>query len=244
MGKVTSTSATAVTAQPKRRDRIIDVAIRLFTTTEYEDVSVEEICRQADVAKGLVFYHFRDKRGLFAAAAERISNEMVTFQQPSPSENTPTLLMYGFLRRHFEYVRMYPQRFSLLMMADRANAEVRDTVVEIRRRAVSVMFTSLGCPVNPPPRLRQAIQGYLGFVDTVTIDWLAHLDTEVDEVVDLCVQSLVAAVRAANGRLFDVETELEALAQVSLTSEKRGRPDTGAPARRSRSTRPVAGAPG
>jgi AcrR family transcriptional regulator len=210
------------TTSSRRRDRIVDVAISLFAAMEYEDVSVDEICRQADVAKGLVFYYFGDKRGLFATAVEQVSSEMVAFQQSIRDENTPTLRVQGYIERHFEYVQRSPKRFGLLIATDRGNAEIRETVAMIRRQAATTVARSLGCPVNPPTRLRQAIRAWIGFVDAVTLDWLAHRDTEISDMVDLCVQALVAAVRAASGYRFDFDTELEALTQVSLTSEPWG----------------------
>ena len=56
------------------RKRILSAAKRLFAETGYEDTSVEQIAVVADVAKGTVFAHFRDKTNLLAAAG---SEEMV-----------------------------------------------------------------------------------------------------------------------------------------------------------------------
>ncbi len=50
------------------RERILSAAKRLFAQAGYEQTSVEQIAGEADVAKGTVFAHFRDKTNLLAAA--------------------------------------------------------------------------------------------------------------------------------------------------------------------------------
>ena len=50
------------------RERILSAAKHLFAQTGYEQTSVEQIAKDADVAKGTVFAHFRDKTNLLAAA--------------------------------------------------------------------------------------------------------------------------------------------------------------------------------
>jgi AcrR family transcriptional regulator len=58
----------AVARQAARRERIIAVAMRHFAERGYEEVRIEEIAREADVAKGAVFGYFGSKAGLFLAA--------------------------------------------------------------------------------------------------------------------------------------------------------------------------------
>jgi AcrR family transcriptional regulator len=235
---MTQSQAEAVPVRQKRRDRIVDVAVDLFSTLEYEDVSVDELCRQAGVAKGLAFYHFGDKRGIFAAAVHRVWEELIAYQQPLPEEDTPTARMHGYLHRHFAYVERHPRRFSILMVPTHGSADVRETVVTLRWQAAAEIAASLACPTDPAPRLRQAIYSWIGFVDCTALDWLAHRDTDVDHMTDLCTQALIAAVRAANGLVFDFEAELEALAQLTRAPQPQVakanfRPKTGAKSRKS-----------
>jgi AcrR family transcriptional regulator len=215
-----------------RRDRIVAVALRMFSEFDYESVSMDELCRQAEVAKGLAFYHFGDKRGLFAAAAERAWQEMIVHQQPRPDEATASQRMKGYLRRHFEYVVQHPTRYRNMMSTVGSNVEVRDVIGTVERHAVSRIVVTLGCPANPPPRLRLAINGWAAFLDGVTLDWLDHRDTEIEDLVVVCVQSLVAAVRAAEGHIFDPGAELDALSQVSLDDGPDGESATGTAVRR------------
>lgn len=199
----------------RRKDRILGTAMRMFAEQDFEDVSIDDLCREADVAKGLIFYHFQDKRGLYAAALQHVWREYVYYQQPGPGEDTPVARVYSHLRRHFEFVERNPKLFAMLMRDDHASAEGREILRAQRNRAGAIVASDLGCPINPPPRLRQAIYAWNGMVDSVTEDWLTHRDTHIDDLVDLCVQSLVAVVRAASDRYFDFDSEVTALAHVA-----------------------------
>jgi len=58
----------ATARQAARREQIVRVAMRHFAERGYEDVRIDEIAREADVAKGAVFGYFDSKAGLFLAA--------------------------------------------------------------------------------------------------------------------------------------------------------------------------------
>jgi AcrR family transcriptional regulator len=58
----------ATARQAARQQQIVRVAMRHFAERGYEDVRIEEIAREADVAKGAVFGYFDSKAGLFLAA--------------------------------------------------------------------------------------------------------------------------------------------------------------------------------
>ena len=47
--------------------RILDAAVKLFSTRGFSDASVDEICEQAGVSKGAFYHHFESKQALFLA---------------------------------------------------------------------------------------------------------------------------------------------------------------------------------
>jgi TetR/AcrR family transcriptional regulator len=58
----------AAARQAARQEQIVRVAMRHFAERGYQDVRIEEIAREAGVAKGAVFGYFGSKAGLFLAA--------------------------------------------------------------------------------------------------------------------------------------------------------------------------------
>jgi AcrR family transcriptional regulator len=54
-----------------KRERIVDVALRLFAERGYGACRAEDVARTAGIAKGSVFQHFGTKEGLFLAAYKK-----------------------------------------------------------------------------------------------------------------------------------------------------------------------------
>jgi AcrR family transcriptional regulator len=59
------------------RDLIVSEARTLFTAKGYAGTSIEEIARQAGVAKGALYHHFNGKDTLFRAVYEAVQTEAV-----------------------------------------------------------------------------------------------------------------------------------------------------------------------
>ena len=49
------------------RSRIISSAVKLFSTRGYNDASVDDICKDAEISKGAFYHHFESKQALFLA---------------------------------------------------------------------------------------------------------------------------------------------------------------------------------
>src|ERR1700758_2438209 len=58
----------ATARQAARQEQIVRVAMRHFAERGYDGVRIDEIAREAGVAKGAVFGYFTSKDGLFLAA--------------------------------------------------------------------------------------------------------------------------------------------------------------------------------
>ncbi|WP_114765058.1 TetR/AcrR family transcriptional regulator [Vibrio rhodolitus] len=56
-----------------KKDQIITVALKLFAKNGFEKTSVSAICEEAEVSKGLVFHHFKNKNELLREVFNYIS---------------------------------------------------------------------------------------------------------------------------------------------------------------------------
>jgi AcrR family transcriptional regulator len=82
----------------RRHHSLIETAFRLFLERGWEGVSVDEIARQAGVAKGFIYARYPDKAALFVGAIERLMEEaMGTLQlgEPLPEDVEEGLCVFG-----------------------------------------------------------------------------------------------------------------------------------------------------
>ena len=109
-------------------NRVLDVALELFTERSYEDVSVGEIARQAKVAKRTVLRRFGSKEALFLAAMERGGREEMHARDAAPVGDVAGAVANAV--EHYE--RWGANRLRLLSQEDRIAVVAQD--VEIGRR--------------------------------------------------------------------------------------------------------------
>src|ERR671922_1674567 len=60
------------------RAKLVGVARELFAERGYAGVGTEEIVRRAQVTRGALYHHFRDKKDLFRAVHEELERDLVS----------------------------------------------------------------------------------------------------------------------------------------------------------------------
>ncbi|MEU6040272.1 TetR/AcrR family transcriptional regulator [Actinomadura sp. NPDC047616] len=60
------------------RDRLLDIALRLFAEHGYEGTSIEAVLAETQVSRGALYHHFPGKDALFAAVLERVETGVGT----------------------------------------------------------------------------------------------------------------------------------------------------------------------
>src|SRR5258707_13413797 len=60
-----------------KQDRILDAAQRLFVRYGVKRTSVDDIVREAGIAKGTLYLYYDSKNALFAAVAARVCTKLI-----------------------------------------------------------------------------------------------------------------------------------------------------------------------
>jgi AcrR family transcriptional regulator len=75
----------------RTRREIYDAAMRLFGASGYKDVTIEAICREADVARTTFFAHFPSKSALLHEYSREITARFLELPQPEEASITDRL---------------------------------------------------------------------------------------------------------------------------------------------------------
>jgi TetR/AcrR family transcriptional regulator, fatty acid metabolism regulator protein len=59
---------------PQIRDRILDVALDVFSRKGYRDTHLDEIAAKADTSEGSIFFHFASKEQIFLALIDQFAD--------------------------------------------------------------------------------------------------------------------------------------------------------------------------
>lgn len=63
-------------AKQKTTGALLKIARKHFTQHGYYDVSLEKIAEEAEVTRGAVYHHFKNKQGLFLAVLETVQKDI------------------------------------------------------------------------------------------------------------------------------------------------------------------------
>jgi TetR/AcrR family transcriptional regulator len=94
----------------KTRAAILKAALEEFAHEGVTGARTDEIARRAGVNKALIYYYFKDKEGLYAAALEQVFSglheRVATVLQRADLPPRERLLLYA--RTHFDYIASAP----------------------------------------------------------------------------------------------------------------------------------------
>jgi AcrR family transcriptional regulator len=68
------------------RERILQTAVRIFAEKSFEGSRIEEIAREANVPKSLIYYHFRSKDEILEVLTKNFMDEYMTIIESSVNE--------------------------------------------------------------------------------------------------------------------------------------------------------------
>lgn len=109
-------------------NRVLDVAVALFTERPYDDVSLDDVAERAQVAKRTVLRRFGSKEELFVAAMERAGEEEMRRRDEAPVGD-----LAGAVANVIDHYERFAQnRLRMLSQEDRIPVVAEN--VEIGRR--------------------------------------------------------------------------------------------------------------
>lgn len=147
-------------------NRVLDVALQLFTDHPYEAVSLEDIAAKASVTKRTVLRRFATKEALFFAAMERAGREEMRRRDEAPVGDVPAAVTN--VLEHYE--RFGANRLRVL--AEEDSIPVVAEVVAAGRRFhwswVERTFAPLLEPITDQAERRRRTAGLVALTDVYT----------------------------------------------------------------------------
>jgi AcrR family transcriptional regulator len=199
-------------ARGERRAALVAVAAELFAHKPYDDIYINDIAEAAGVAHGLLFYHFKDKRGLYLAVVEKVLQEILDLHKPRQGERTKEERFRGLFRRQIEYRRNNVHTMLALMRAGGQDPELDRLFERGRRAGAEFVLEMLDLDTEPPPPLRVAIRGIMGMFDEATADWFTHDcdlgDAEFEQLVYAAAVAVLTTVQSVREDVYAAVVEL------------------------------------
>jgi AcrR family transcriptional regulator len=178
-----------------RRAELIATGRKLFADTSYDALSMDDIARHAGVAKGLIYYYFKSKRGYYLAIVEESVAELVARAGSEPDLPTAERVQRtidGYLRYAQHHQAAYRTIVTGGVGFDTEVQAIRDAV---REELIATIAEGAYGRRDIPVVARLALIGWMTGAEGVTLDWLSHQELDRDAVRTLLTGLLRATLR-------------------------------------------------
>lgn len=173
----------------ERRAQLLDLGMRLFSERGYDDVSIEDIAREAGVSKGLLYHYFGGKQDFHAACVALGAERLIQAVAPNmalPPQERPRAGLEAYL----DYVKQHSLAFLVLMQGGAGGPSALRKVNETRERLVEIAMEGIDPSMRTPDR-RLAARAWQGSVEQASMHWLTHDDVSKERVIEILLASLV-----------------------------------------------------
>ncbi|MDG6772859.1 TetR/AcrR family transcriptional regulator [Thiomicrorhabdus sp. ZW0627] len=125
------------------RQRILESAAQLFTRKGFDQVSIGDVMKNADLTHGGFYSHFDSKEALYAESLQTASRKSFSYKLPESSDNDLDL-MSQLLEAYLDMDHLKPEHPSCplaFLATDVANKNeaVRDSYTKVYKRFVLYM---------------------------------------------------------------------------------------------------------
>jgi len=173
-----------------RRAQLLALGLGVFSTRAYDEVSMEDIARAAGISKGLVYHYFPTKRHFYVAALKEAARQLLDETTPNETDPAETRLRKG-LEGYLAFVEKHARAYTTLMRGGVGVDKQATTVVEKTRAAfMTRFFDAPELAGVATPAMRLAVRGWIGFVESTSLEWLERKAISREALLDLWTRAL------------------------------------------------------
>jgi AcrR family transcriptional regulator len=180
-----------------RREQLVALGGEIFSERPFDEVSIDDIAAAAGVSKGLLYHYFPSKREFYVAVVRHSAEEMQLITETDP-DLPPLERLSAGLDRYLEYVETHARGYATVLRAGiGSDAEVAAIVEGVRAAMAGRILEDLPLEGSPPPAVRIAVRGWVGFAEAASLEWLERREVTREELRDLLIKALTGTVSAA-----------------------------------------------
>jgi AcrR family transcriptional regulator len=180
----------------ERRRQILQAGSEQFAEHAYEEISMRQVAHAAGVSKALLYHYFPSKTELFKAAVQEHAVELQRLIEPA-GQGPPEEQLARSLDAYLAWIQANARTWSKLMQSAATLPEARAIVEGFRAATLQRMLTQLTGKRTPPPALRIALTGWLGYIDAAILNWVDQQDLPAQQLRDLLIAIFASALQAA-----------------------------------------------
>ncbi len=177
----------------ERREQLLAIALDLFLTNDYDDVSVDDVAKVAGVSHGLVFQYFGSKKGLYVASLEPLLVGFRGRTRGAPADLPPADRLRHAVGAYFDAASEHPAAYRSVMAGGAGFREVFDRIEAARWGGIELIAENIGLDLDRPD-VRVVLRGWVGFLEGGILASLGRPDADREALIDASLAVLGAAL--------------------------------------------------
>lgn len=178
-----------------RRRQLLDAGRALFAEHAYEEISMRQIAEAAGISKPLLYHYFPNKAELFKAAVAEQAAQLEQLIEPT-GDGSPVEQLSKSLDGYLAWIEANARAWQKLMQSAATLPEAGTLVEQFRSRTLQ-QITARITTGEARPALRNALRGWLGYIDAAILDWISHGGLSREQLRNMLIASFGAAVLTA-----------------------------------------------
>jgi AcrR family transcriptional regulator len=167
----------------ERREQLLGIALELFLTRDYDDISVDDVAAVAGVSHGLIFQYFGSKKGLYIAALEPLLAGFRLQTRGAPADLEPAARLRHGIGAYFDAAANHPAAYRSLMAGGAGFREVYDRIEAARWGGIELIASNLKLDLERAD-VRVALRGWIGFLDGAVLVSMERPDVDREALID------------------------------------------------------------
>jgi AcrR family transcriptional regulator len=180
----------------ERRRQVVQAGNLLFAEHSFEEITMRQIAEAAGISKALLYHYFPSKIELFKAAVAEHAVDLRGLIEPD-GEGPAAEQLGRSLDAYLQWIEANSRTWTKLMRSASTLPEAGELVETFRTQILEQLLERLTPGQDPPPPLRSALKGWLGYVDATLLDWTQARDLSRDQIRHLILAAFGAALLAA-----------------------------------------------
>ena len=188
----------------KTREKILQVAEDLFSEFGFNGTSINKIAKAAGVNKGLIYYHFKDKKDIIVSILKSILGEIdqyVNFGEVEEIERDEQDILLQKIRGEIEYCMHRKQIISVMLMESLKNDDKTNFLFQCADLVIQQELDGIKKKMNttqledPEARLRYLVHefftGFMPVISFVTMQdkWCEYFGCDREKALDYFLDS-------------------------------------------------------
>jgi AcrR family transcriptional regulator len=196
----------------RRREKILDAALGLFSERGYHATSIADIADRAGIAKSVIYDHFSSKSNLHKALLETEARALLTHVAASMPDYASASYhehLHAGVGAFFRYIEERPAAWKLLVRDAPADAELSETHARIQQEATQAVLL-LFCPQLPEDTEKRQHLQMLAEMLRSTINgtaswWYDHPEVARETLVEKVVEFVWPGIERSTPQPADSE---------------------------------------